>query len=50
MKLTLNKNKTEDNQIYKSNKGVLVQGNSIELLQNDKELSKLKGKVNLIVT
>ncbi|OWK98061.1 site-specific DNA-methyltransferase [Kaistella haifensis DSM 19056] len=50
MKLTLNKNKTEEYQIYKSKKGMLVQGNSIELLQNDKDLSELKGKVNLIVT
>ena len=48
MNLTLNK--TGKYQIYKSNKGMLVQGNSIELLQNDKEFSKLKGKVNLIVT
>lgn len=48
MNLTLNK--TREYQIYKSNRGVLVRGNSIELLQNDNELSKLKGKVNLIVT
>lgn len=48
MNLTLNK--TGDYQIFKSNNGVLIQGNSIELLQNDKELAKLKGKVNLIVT
>ncbi|WP_433901035.1 DNA-methyltransferase [Sphingobacterium puteale] len=48
MKLTLNA--TEDYQIYKSKKGMLIQGNSIELLQNDKDLSELKGKVSLIVT
>lgn len=48
MNLTLNK--TREYQIYKSNRGVLVQGNSIELLRNDNELSNLKGKVNLIVT
>lgn len=48
MKLTLNT--TEDYQVYKSKKGMLIQGNSIELLQNDKDLSELKGKVSLIVT
>ena len=48
MKLTFNK--SEDYQIYKTKKGMLLQGNSIELLQNDKNFSKLKGKVNLIVT
>lgn len=48
--MNLNKNMTKDYQIYKSKKGILVQGNSIELLQNDKDLSELKGKVNLIVT
>jgi DNA modification methylase len=36
--------------IYQSKLGMLVQGNSIELLDKDKELAKLKGKVNLIVT
>jgi DNA modification methylase len=36
--------------IYKSSLGMLIQGNSIDLLANDKELSTLKGKVNLIVT
>jgi len=35
---------------YYSNKGILINGNSIELLKNDKELSELKGKVNLIIT
>lgn len=48
MKLTLNT--TEDYQVYKSKKGMLIKGNSIELLQNDKDLSELKGKVSLIVT
>ncbi|WP_200926414.1 site-specific DNA-methyltransferase [Pedobacter sp. Leaf41] len=35
---------------YKSNKGILIQGNSIDLLANGAELDYLKGKVNLIVT
>ncbi|MFF5379474.1 DNA-methyltransferase [Pedobacter suwonensis] len=35
---------------YKSNKGILIQGNSIDLLTNCAELDHLKGKVNLIVT
>lgn len=35
---------------YKSNNGILIQGNSIELLQNESEFAKLKRKVNLIVT
>lgn len=48
MKLTLNA--IQDYQVYKSKKGMLIQGNSIELLQNNKDLSELKGKVNLIVT
>lgn len=43
-------NESEDYQIYKSNKGMLIRGNSIELLRTDKDLSELKGKVNLIVT
>ena len=29
---------------------MLIQGNSIELLKKDKEIAKLKGKVNLIIT
>jgi hypothetical protein len=36
--------------IYKSKLGMLIQGNSIELLEKDKEISALKGKINLIVT
>lgn len=36
--------------IYKSKLGMLIQGNSIELLEKNKEVSALKGKVNLIVT
>ncbi|WP_314243870.1 site-specific DNA-methyltransferase [Empedobacter tilapiae] len=48
MKLFLEKSK--DFQIYKSKKGKLIQGNSIELLQNNEKLSELKGKINLIVT
>jgi len=36
--------------IYKSKLGMLIQGNSIELLEKDKEISALKGKVNLIIT
>lgn len=40
-------NKTK---IYKSKLGMLIQGNSIELLKKDKEITKLKGKVNLIIT
>jgi len=35
---------------YKSKLGMLVQGNSIELLKTDKDLKALKGKVNLIIT
>lgn len=35
---------------YKSNKGFLIQGNSVNLLTNDVELGYLKGKVNLIIT
>jgi hypothetical protein len=35
---------------YSSKLGMLVQGNSIELLDKEDELSKLKGKVNLIIT
>jgi site-specific DNA-methyltransferase (cytosine-N4-specific) len=42
--------KTKKGYTYKSKLGMLVQGNSIELLKNNKELAKLKGKVNLIVT
>lgn len=37
-------------QKYKSKLGKLLVGDSLELLKNDKKLSKLKGKVNLIVT
>jgi len=37
-------------QKYKSKLGKLFVGDSLELLTNDKKLSKLKGKVNLIVT
>lgn len=40
----------EQNKKYKSKLGKLFVGNSLELLTNDKKLSKLKGKVNLIVT
>ena len=39
-----------DKNIYKSKLGKLFLGNALELLENDKKLSKLKGKVNLIVT
>ncbi|KAA6342695.1 Modification methylase PvuII [termite gut metagenome] len=35
---------------YKSELGMLIHGNSIELLENDKKIAKLKGKVNLIIT
>lgn len=35
---------------YKSQLGVLIQGNSIELLKRNKEIAKLKGNVNLIIT
>ncbi len=37
-------------QKYKSKLGKLFVGDSLELLMNDKKLSKLKGKVNLIIT
>jgi DNA modification methylase len=37
-------------QTYKSKMGMLIKGNSTELLESNTELSKLKGKVNLIVT
>lgn len=40
----------EKHSIYKSKLGMLIQGNSIELLEKHKDLGKLKGKVNLIVT
>jgi DNA modification methylase len=36
--------------IYKSKLGMLIQGNSIELLDTDDEIAALKGKVNLIIT
>jgi len=36
--------------IYKSKLGMLIQGNSIELLDTDEEIAALKGKVNLIIT
>lgn len=42
--------KRKENILYKSKLGKLVQGDSIELLKNDKEFNKLKGKVNLIIT
>ncbi|MGN6292442.1 MAG: DNA-methyltransferase [Chitinophagaceae bacterium] len=42
--------KKASHNIYKSKLGMLIQGNSIELLENDKKNSALKGKVNLIVT
>lgn len=42
--------KKKKENIYKSKLGMLIQGNSIELLENNKELAKLKGKVNLIIT
>lgn len=42
--------KKEKTHTYKSKRGMLIQGNSIELLQNDIDLSELKGKVNLIIT
>lgn len=35
---------------FKSELGVLIQGNSIELLGKDEKFAKLKGKINLIVT
>ncbi|MDV3859130.1 site-specific DNA-methyltransferase [Elizabethkingia anophelis] len=50
MKSILKKKKKNGYNIYQSEKGMLIEGNSIELLQNDRELAKLKGKVNLIVT
>lgn len=37
-------------QTFSSYLGTLIQGNSIDLLKNNKELAKLKGKVNLIIT
>ena len=42
--------KEHKNKVFKSNLGILLQGNSLELLNNDDELKKLKGKINLIVT
>lgn len=36
--------------VYSSKLGMLVQGNSIDLLKENREISNLKGKVNLIVT
>lgn len=36
--------------IYKSKQGMLIQGNSIELLEKNEEMAELKGKVNLIIT
>lgn len=50
MKSSSTKKNKQDYTVYKSKKGTLINANSIELLQNDKELSELKGKVNLIVT
>lgn len=42
--------KQKENIQYKSKLGKLVQGDSIELLKNNKGFNKLKGKVNLIIT
>jgi site-specific DNA-methyltransferase (cytosine-N4-specific) len=50
MKLKKKKYKTRSPQIYKSKKGKLIFGNSIELLKENKDFAKLKGKVNLIIT
>lgn len=50
MKSKIDQKNHVETHIYKSKKGMVIQGNSIELLQNDKDLSELKGKVNLIVT
>lgn len=35
---------------FRSKLGLLIQGNSIELLENKLEFADLKGKINLIVT
>jgi DNA modification methylase len=50
MKSKPKNNNTKIVPTYKSKKGILIQGNSIELLKKNTELSKLKGKVNLIIT
>lgn len=41
---------TKDQKYYSSKLGMLIHGDSIELLEKNTELSKLKGKVNLIIT
>ncbi len=46
----ITESKSKKKIIYKSKLGKLVLGNALELLKNDKKLSQLKGKVNLIVT
>ncbi|MEH6681671.1 MAG: site-specific DNA-methyltransferase [Sediminicola sp.] len=43
-------NKKISHRTYKSKLGILIQGNSVDLLEKDEEVSALKGKVNLIVT
>lgn len=46
----LQKRKGNFQAVYSSDKGMLIQGNSIELLENAENLKILEGKINLIIT